>query len=177
MDQLSSSAEDSRSLQQSLSHLFHKTTCSSATFVSTLHVLALSYRNLVVPSNWVFDTALRTHTALTGIAVLEKQIRELEVSGADEQAEPSLKQRKMARGASVVRQDMSSETFNDLARLYKNISEDDIVIGVYEKISTQRMTRRALGCSLRSDWAGALQLYEEAVARTVRHYFWCRGIF
>eukprot|EP00727_Mastigamoeba_balamuthi_P006748 m51a1_g2694 DNA-dependent protein kinase catalytic subunit (2648) ;mRNA; r:766654-782327 len=126
---------------------------NSAAFIGSMHNLLRSVLEAgnrrradildFIPSpDLVGKSALRSGSLHTGVLLLEEIIN-----------------------ASAEGDQFNQPSWANLAKLYREMKENDAVTGIYEKkFSFQSFTKRAVECELVGDFQSALQLYEEATA-------------
>eukprot|EP01087_Luapelamoeba_hula_P000112 TRINITY_DN10064_c0_g1_i1.p1 TRINITY_DN10064_c0_g1~~TRINITY_DN10064_c0_g1_i1.p1 ORF type:complete len:1634 (-),score=246.38 TRINITY_DN10064_c0_g1_i1:51-4931(-) len=137
--------------------LMEKSKCDS-TFIACLQRICFQESNgveekdigLTMPAALVGDTAFKSLNFQTGIMLLEKQI----LKGS---------QKRVAKRRAGPKLENPQDAWLQLARLYKALGEEDILLGLYDKhISKNDFTRRALAAEIRGDYIEALSIYEEA---------------
>lgn len=146
------------SVRRGLLGLMQRTACASPNFVSLLHTLCLECSGLKIQPEALADTALRTRTFATGILALERQLVNAALGSAGEASAPQAKKSKKKASSD----DFTQRAWAQLSRLYRELGEHDVFMGLHERASTQAITRQAIAASLRQDYVQALECYEQA---------------
>lgn len=121
-----------------------------------------------MPPALVGDTSMKSLNFHTGVMLLEKQILKGTTKrvakrrkGPSQQSRPT---------------DNLQDAWGQLARLYKSLGEEDVLLGLYEKhISRQQLTKQALEAELQGDYIKALNIYEEATQHAAEGKDWGQG--
>eukprot|EP01125_Pyxidicula_operculata_P008002 TRINITY_DN2699_c0_g1_i1.p1 TRINITY_DN2699_c0_g1~~TRINITY_DN2699_c0_g1_i1.p1 ORF type:complete len:2900 (-),score=828.74 TRINITY_DN2699_c0_g1_i1:54-8009(-) len=134
--QLSHSTGNNSPFINSLLSIIHKE-CSSSSSSTTM-----------VNPTLVGNVSISSSNYHIGIMLLEKQILSLKDIDDDELNDRQKK--------------FKQEAWHQLARLYRHLGEEDILLGLYENNSKQQLTKDALEAELNGDYASALKIYHNA---------------
>ena len=151
-------------VRQLIETLLSKSTRHSSPFIGcllrTCHDAPVDLISTMNPA-LAASSALSSNNLHTGVVLLEKQI----LSSAIEQ-HPAAggKRGRGARAASNITIDADQSAWMQLAKLYKALGDEDVLMGLYSKhLCQSQFSREALQFELKGDYASALQTYERAL--------------
>eukprot|EP01129_Flabellula_baltica_P008061 TRINITY_DN3175_c0_g1_i1.p1 TRINITY_DN3175_c0_g1~~TRINITY_DN3175_c0_g1_i1.p1 ORF type:complete len:1540 (+),score=329.42 TRINITY_DN3175_c0_g1_i1:246-4622(+) len=129
----------SKCLNQQLKNSFR-----DSALINTLLRICYENKHIILDPDLIASVSISSSNFHMGIMVLERQILTLQLNVK----ENSSYKHKIAENAA------------SLAKLYKAIGEDDILLGLYEKhISKNQLTKKALEYEFVSDYSSAAKVY------------------
>ncbi|KAL2645175.1 hypothetical protein R1flu_012762 [Riccia fluitans] len=137
-------------------------TSNGSSFVGCIEAICLEDPTIWIQPKLVGRASLKSANFHSGILVLEGEI--LHESNKDTPAQCSSKRQKGQAGKVTNDGVKLQEAWLELARLYKELGEEDIVLSVYQKKLTEKsISHKALEAQLGGDPRRALVLYDQAL--------------
>ncbi|KAL3698516.1 hypothetical protein R1sor_012592 [Riccia sorocarpa] len=138
-------------------------TRNGISFVGSVEAICLEDPTIWVRPKLVGRASLKSANFHSGILMLEGEI--LHETNSDTPAPGSSSKRQKGQAGKVTNEGLKlQEAWLELARLYKELGEEDIVLSVYQKKITEKpVSRRALEAQLGGDPSRALVLYDQAL--------------
>jgi len=102
----------------------------------------------------VVDTAIQSQNFHMGIMLLEKMVMDIQNGTKDKSGKLPMSSRSRI-----------DDIWHQLARLYKALGEEDILLGLHQTIAKEKYTKDAFNAELEGDYARALKIYDEATSQ------------
>ena len=150
-----------------------KTTRGSTSIVYTLLTIAYEDTFIKIKPQLIYKTSMVSYNYHVGILLLEKQIlqfaQQKTIEYQNRLNKKSKKSGKKELKSLEIDDEMNKEIeneWNELIKLYKSLGDEDILLGLYERLCKTSYTKKALEYELTGDYKSALVTYEQALDKS-----------
>jgi DNA-dependent protein kinase catalytic subunit len=133
----------------------------STNFLSCIFSVCMICEGLNISPKIIGDGALFSNAYHSGILLLEHQLSTRPYS--ESHAEGSKKHRKL-QGTQDIHHGYDISIGSEMARLYRELDENDLMMGLYEKFCMFDYTKFAISAALEGDFVSSLSNYDNALS-------------
>lgn len=158
-----------------------KQTRGTTSVTASLLQICYEEKSIQINPKLIFSSSLSSYNYHRGILLLEKQILHKErisnssnasstTSSTSTRSRRSTKSKSKASDMDIeserfVESDKLDDEWMQLLKLYKALQDDDVLLGLYDRLCSTSETKSALEAELRGDFKSALLTYEKALDR------------
>ena len=129
--------------------------------IASLLQICYEEKNLSISPKLIFSAALSSYNYHRGILLLEKQILQ------NERISRASSRRSRGKTAPAAEKFQASDKLDEewmqLIKLYKALQDEDVLLGLYDRLCSAPETKKALEAELRGDYKTALLTYDKSL--------------